>query len=126
MKKLISHAATVLPVKDVSTSITFYRDVLGFELTFSWGEPVDYAVLNRDEAVRIHLVNRNGPPSTIGNHTAIYIFCHDVDELFKEYERKGANIINDIGNREYHMRDFDLKDPDGHVLSFGKGIDQIS
>lgn len=45
--EIFSHFASILPVKNVSKSIVFYQDKLGIELTFSWNNPVDYAVVKR-------------------------------------------------------------------------------
>lgn len=49
-----THCAPELPVGDVGASITFYAEVLGFEVDYKSGEPPSYAVVVRDE-VYIHL-----------------------------------------------------------------------
>ena len=118
LKKLFSHAATVLPVEDVITSAEFYRDKLGFEITFLWNEPADYAVLKAGESVSVHLTK--GEKSDKGDHTAIYIFVHDVDALYQTYLERGIVIHTPIKDQEYGMRDFDIKDPNGYILGFGK------
>ncbi len=122
-KDLFSHAATIIPVKDVLKSAAFYRDLLGFEVTFSWGEPVDYVVLKGNENLSVHLTKRhkNHPPDS-GNHVVLYIFVHDVDQLYNIYQQREISIHTSIGTREYDMRDFDIKDLDGHIISFGTGV----
>ena len=42
-----SHAATVFPVKNVEQSVAFYSKKLGFTVTFTWEEPMSYAVLKK-------------------------------------------------------------------------------
>ena len=121
---LISHAATILPVLDVMASATYYRDKLGFDITFTWGKPVDYAVLNREEAVSIHFSKRSEDTPVPKKHIAIYVFTHDVDQLYEEFQTKGARISTPIGDREYGMRDFDVEDPDGYLLSFGQNMER--
>ena len=122
-KALFSHAASVLPVTDVLQSAKFYCDKLGFDLTFTWGEPVDYAVLKAGPHINVHLTKRNPdhPLPKAHNHVEVYFFMHDIDAFYESVQEKGAEIHTPIGNREYGMRDFDLKDPDGYLLSFGKG-----
>ena len=117
-----SHASVVFPVKDVEASAHFYRDKLGFDLTFTWEDPISYAVLNRDDAVGIHLVKKEGEFQPSTQHTALFIFVHQVDEVYKEYQAKGVNIIQKIGDRDYGMRDFDIVDPDGFILTIGTGL----
>lgn len=121
-KKLLSHSATIFPVKDIKASSSYYSEQLGFQIMFEWGHPTDYVVLKRDDAVSIHLSKRLDNQKSSDEHVTLYIFTHDVDALHKEFEHKEVNISTPIGNREYGMRDFDVKDPDGHIISFGQGI----
>ena len=108
-------------------SIAFYRDKLGFDLTFSWGEPVTYAVLNREEAVGIHLVKRTeGTHSHLPSQTALFVFVYDVDALYEEYSAMQVSFLTKPQDREYGMRDFDLKDPDGYILTFGTSLERQS
>ena len=121
-KELLPHFAITLAVRDISAAIAFYRDQLGFSLEFEWNDPVDYAVLRRGENVNIHLSKRQDDlrPSEI--HTAMYVFVQEVDELYQEFLQKGVTIKAPVGDREYGMRDFDVVDPEGHILTFGMGI----
>ncbi len=118
-----SHAATIVPVADVAQSAAFYRDKLGFSIEFTWQQPPTYAVLRGGEQVSLHLSqsdqNQQGP----GKGVAVYVFVHDPDQLYAQYKLAGAPITTPIGNRDYHMRDFDVTDPDGNVLCFGCGTD---
>lgn len=120
-QELFSHAATVWPVKDMEASLSFYRDLLGFEVTFTWEEPITYAVLKRGN-ISINLVVRDDMPSDYQPLASLYIFVHDLDALWEEFTSKGAKVINPIGNRDYGMRDFDLEDPSGYKIVIGKGL----
>jgi len=118
-----SHAATVIPVIDVSRSLAFYRDQLGFKVTFSWEDPPSYAVLKAGEHVQIHLSQRpqQAEAAAAGAGTMVYIFVQDIDGLYQAYSQREVAIHTPIGDRDYGMRDFDLLDPDGNIISFGAG-----
>ncbi|MEM7513019.1 MAG: VOC family protein [Bacteroidota bacterium] len=120
-KELFSHAATVLSVKDVEASLAFYRDKLGFEITFTWEEPASYAVLKRGE-VSIHLTSSLNPPVQ-GDHTALYVFVYDIEALYKDYLAREVPIDTHLNTRDYGMKDFDVLDPDGYRICFGQGVD---
>ncbi len=122
MKEHYSHAATILPVRDVQRSLAFYQDKLGFENTFKWGDPVDYAVMKAGN-VSIHLTQSDKDFRPNSQHIAVMIFVSRIDELYKALRSEGVNITSEIGDRDYAMRDFDIADPDGHLLSFGQGIE---
>ena len=122
-KDLFSHAATILPVLDVEKSAAFYRDQLGFTITFTWGDPVDYVVLKGNENLAVHLSKRSANhPSPSDQHVVLYIFVHDVDALYEAFLARKVQVHTPIGDRDYRMRDFDISDPDGHLISFGKGM----
>ena len=122
LRKLYSHAATILPVKDIQASIQFYRDLLDFDLTFTWGAPVDYAILKGGDQITIHLTESTNVEVSNQNHIKIYCFVHDVDALYEAFLARKVQVHTPIGDRDYRMRDFDISDPDGHLISFGKGM----
>ena len=115
-----SHAATVFPVSNMEESITFYTQKLGFKLDFQWGTPVSYVVLNRG-GVSIHLTQKEDAFQASTNHCALYIFVHDIDTLYKEYQEHNVNIKSELGDRDYKMRDFDIITPEGYIITFGNG-----
>jgi len=115
-----SHSAVIFPVSNLENSIEFYTKKLGFEKTFEWGEPMYYAVVKKG-GVGIHLTKRSdgGRPSKY--HRALYIFVNDIDKVNKNCKDQNVRIINDLEDRDYKMRDFDIEDPDGYIITFGKG-----
>ena len=120
--KNFSHAASIFPVDNPLQAAEYYRDVLGFEIRFQWGDPPDYVVVNRDDAVSIHFSKKQDDFAPSTAHVSLMIFVHDIDGLYEEYQKAGANITNPIGDREWGMRDFDIMDPNGFILSFGSQI----
>ena len=115
-----SHSAVIFPVSDLNDSIEFYTGQLGFEKTFEWGDPMYYAVVKRG-GVGIHLTKRSDGIRPSKYHRALYVFVNNVDKAYKEFKDKGVKIVNDIEDRDYKMRDFDIEDPDGFIITFGKG-----
>ncbi|MEO0338027.1 MAG: VOC family protein [Bacteroidota bacterium] len=118
----ISHLAPILPVRDMGKALTFYKK-LGFQEGFLWEEPVTYAVLNNGGNAAVHLSlldpeRRKSPVKSI-----IYLFMHDVDAMYKRCLDEQIDIHVEIADRDYRMRDFEVLDPDGNLLTFGKGLD---
>jgi catechol 2,3-dioxygenase-like lactoylglutathione lyase family enzyme len=112
-------AATVFVVNDIAESLGHYRDVLGFAVTFQYGDPTFYVCLCRDE-VALHLIAAHRTKRLPGNG-AICIFVRDVDAVHAELAARGANIVKPPQDYDYGMRDFDVLDPDGNQLVFGMG-----
>ena len=114
---MLTDAATVLAVRDIVSSVAYYRDALGFDVTFQYGEPTYYACLCRDDVSLHLLVPRQG--KRLPGQGGVAIFVKDVDALHAELAARGATILQPPEDRAYGMRDFDVVDADGNNLTFG-------
>jgi len=112
-------AATVFVVADVAKSTEHYRDVLGFDVTFQYGEPTIYVCLCRDE-VALHVLGASRTNRRAG-HGGICVFVRDVDAVHTELAARGARVVKPPEDYAYGMRDFDVLDLDGNQLTFGMG-----
>lgn len=105
------HANPILRVDDMSRSVTYYVDVLGFSLE-EWSGG-DFAAVSRDGATIYLSEGDQGAPGTW-----VWIGVEDVSALREEYRCTGARISQEPINYPwaFEMRVTDL---DGHVLRFG-------
>jgi catechol 2,3-dioxygenase-like lactoylglutathione lyase family enzyme len=110
-------AATVFVVSDIAKSIAYYRDALGFDVTFEYGQPLFYACLCRDE-VALHLLAADKTEQLPG-HGGLCVFVKDVDAVHAELVERGAKVIKAPQDYAYGMRDFDLVDLDGNRITHG-------
>jgi catechol 2,3-dioxygenase-like lactoylglutathione lyase family enzyme len=115
-------AATVLIVSDIVRSVAYYRDILGFAVTFEYGTPLFYACLCRDE-VALHLLAAHRTGRLPGDG-GICVFVDDVDRIHAELAARGARVLKPPQDYDYGMRDFDVVDPDGNQLTFGMATDK--
>lgn len=104
----------VLPVKDVSKSIEFYKNI-GFRLLFSDAtvQPF-YAGVGRDD-IEIHLQWHDSKEwETNMDRPMLRILSEGLDDLFHEFERqkvfhKNTELKNTAwGTREFGFYDLDL------------------
>lgn len=107
-------AVPILSVKSVPTSIAYYVEKLGFIKEWDWGSPPTFGCVQRDQ-VRIFLCQgAQGSPGTW-----LSIFVHDVDDLYGDYQRRGAIIRQPPTNFPWGVREMNVEDPDGHRLRIG-------
>jgi hypothetical protein len=117
--RLIEATAT-LRAGDVTALAEWYRDKLGFAITMSWGEPAEYARVQRD-AVELgigRLGESFGPSS-------VYAIVSGVDALYAEFVSRGVAMGRAISDAPYRMRDFDLFDPEGNRVCFGEALERV-
>ena len=114
----ISHHATVIPVNDIEASLDFYTKKLGFDITFRWQDPTTYAVLKRDGA-SLHLALQDHPVNVPSN-VSMYLFCYDVEALYREYTDRGVTFHESLNTADYKMKEFIVTDPAGFKIAFGQ------
>jgi predicted enzyme related to lactoylglutathione lyase len=120
-KRLFQDVAPVLPVDDLAEAVDFYRERLGFDDVFTWGEPAYFAIVKRGAGVRIHLSEREDTREKI-QPRSVYVFVADVDAVYREYHSRGLEMFSPPTDYEYGMREFEVRDNSGHFLIFGQGI----
>ena len=110
----------VLAVVDLSVELRYYVERLGFEVTWRWGEPPSRAGVARG-GLELQLVSdgRFAPSCP----SRVYFSVQGVDSLYEECRRRGAEIDEELGDREFGMRDFRVIDLSGNVLGFGETVD---
>lgn len=112
----------ILIVNDPKQARDFYVEKLGFDVSFEWGEPLVYLGVKRDN-VEIHLTASSNARHEAGK-SVISIFTDEVDNLYEYFRQNGVEITVTPADREYGLRDFGVKDPDGNVINFGCDISQ--
>jgi catechol 2,3-dioxygenase-like lactoylglutathione lyase family enzyme len=118
-------------VRDVPRSVSFYVDRLGFELRTAIGvegEDPFFALVGRD-AAQLMVKSTPVPVDPMPNHLRhewvawdAFVYVADPDSLALEYA--DGNVMSaDIRDWEDGLRGFEVQDPDGYVLFFGRPTD---
>ena len=106
-----------LAVSDIPAAIDFYTKQLGFELAFTWGDPPTFAGVNLG---KVQIFLQKGTPDPKG--CSVYFLVGDADMLYEFHRANGVEVTQEIGNREYGIRDYVVRDLNGYCLSFGQHL----
>ena len=118
--------APILLVRDVVAAAAYYAGPLGFAVDRMWGDPPHFCIPRRDgievmlNQVRADDVFR--PNADYNGRFDAYFWVNDADSLYAEYQGSGADIVCAPEDMPYEMREFQVRDPDGHLLAFGHDI----
>jgi uncharacterized glyoxalase superfamily protein PhnB len=89
-----------------------------------WGDPPQFCISKRDELeIMLNQVDSGDvihPNSNYDGRFSVYFTVEEVDALFDELRAKGADIVCEPEDQVYGMREFQVRDPDGHLLAFGQ------
>jgi catechol 2,3-dioxygenase-like lactoylglutathione lyase family enzyme len=125
----ISGIAPLFIVKNVPAALAFYRDRLGFEVTFQGPEPDDlfFGIVRRDAAM---LMFKAVGVEPVPNYTRdvkqgiarwdAYVHVPDPDALAAEFVSRQVKFSEPLQDTGDGLRGFELKDADGYVLFFGR------
>lgn len=148
----LTGTAAMFLVDDVTKTAEWYRDTLGFEIgeyyrqdhgphehdadgnniggfehDVSLGEPF-FVIVNRD-AQRLMLGKTiEAGHGITSNHdfrpysSDAYFWADDIEPLFAHANAAGARFVQEPVTRFYGIREFQVKDYDGRIITFGAAV----
>ncbi len=105
----------VLPSLNISETLSFYRDQLGFGTTVY--ETEDYLILRRD-GMELHFWLTED--RDLCEKTSVYLRGGGIDELYREFTERRVERLSEMAVRPWNMEEFYIHDPHGNLLRFGR------
>ncbi len=116
-------AMPVLQVADVTRSVSFYCGKLGFFSHGTWGDGPDFCIVQRGKvSIALDRSRAEGPVPN-NQYWAAYLYVEDADALCADFRARGVEIVRELEDAPYGLRDFDIRDPDGHIIAFGHDLE---
>ena len=128
----ISGIAPFFVVKNVPEALSFYRDRLGFDITFQGPSEDDifFGIVQRGAAM---IILKDIGVEPVPNYTRdikqgiarwdAYLYVPDPDALAAEFLSRNVEFFTTLKDNEDGddgLRGFELKDADGYILFFGR------
>ena len=134
-KTEISGIAPFFIVKNVPVALSFYRDRLGFDITFQGPSDDDifFGIVRRGAAM---IILKDIGVDPVPNYTRdikqgiarwdAYLQVPDPDALAAEFSLRNVEFfttLKDNDDGDDGLRGFEVKDADGYILFFGRTQD---
>ena len=131
-KTEIAGIAPFFIVKNVPAALRFYRDLLGFDITFQGPSEDDifFGIVQRGAAM---IILKDIGVDPVPNYTRdikkgiarwdAYLYVPDPDALAAEFSSRNVEFFTTIKDNEHGddgLRGFEVKDADGYILFFGR------
>ena len=126
--------APELLVSDLETSLTFWRDVLGFEIAYQRPAPA-FVYLEHPEGHQIMLCRRHGGWETgslerpFGRGVMFQLYFESIEPALAAVSARGWPIYHELrevwrcaGDQETGQREFFLQDPDGYLVMVAQNL----
>jgi catechol 2,3-dioxygenase-like lactoylglutathione lyase family enzyme len=116
-------------VQNVTRALSFYRDRLGFEVTFQGPAPDDvfFGIVRRGGA---QILLKDVGVAPVPNYTRdvekgiarwdAFVEVPNPDALAAEFASRNVEFSEPLKDTDDGLRGFELKDADGYVLFFGR------
>ena len=129
----ISAISPFFIVSHVPSSLSFYRDRLGFEVTFEGPAPDDifFGIVRRGGA---QILLKAIGVAPVPNYTRdvkkgiarwdAFLYVPDPDALEVEFASRNVAFFEPLKDTHDGLRGFEIKDADGYVLFFGRPRDE--
>lgn len=115
----------VFPVSDISATIRWYEEQLGFiGDPFPDSEPYVFAILRRDDVtIMLQRIEGYEKPDLYNSRSGgvwdAYIRVEGVRDLFESVKDE-ATIVQPLRRQPYGNWEFEVRDPNGYLLVFSE------
>jgi hypothetical protein len=131
-KTEISGIAPFFIVRNVPVALAFYRDRLGFDITFQGpsADSIFFGIVQRGAAM---IILKDIGVDPVPNYTRdikqgiarwdAYLHVPDPDALAAEFSSRNVEFftpLKDSADGDDGLRGFEVKDADGYILFFGR------
>ena len=116
MQPIFSHVEPVLAVKNVSETITYWQNVLGFPNKWTWDEPPTFGAVSWQKVHVQFYKDEALAESSKGN--SIWIRLQRIEELYKFHQEKNAEIVAPLESKPWGMSQYTLRDINGYFICF--------
>jgi catechol 2,3-dioxygenase-like lactoylglutathione lyase family enzyme len=124
----ITHTATIVFVRDIATSVAFYRDVLGQAVRSDFGTIVMFEGgltihTGVDLLEKVYKTPGAFADEPMGHDNLdIYFEADDLEAAMASVVGSKAEVIHAIEVQPWGQRVFRFHDPDGHIVEIGDSM----
>ena len=102
---------------DIEETLAYYRDVLGFESTWTWGEPPVFGSATMGGVTIMFNLQPDLAAKVRGHQHGIKV--EDADELYRLHQSRDALVVEEIEDKPWGIREYIVEDLNGYHLRIG-------
>ena len=107
----------ILAVSDVRSTLTYYRDILGFSYVWEWDDPPTHGGAQVDNIhIQFSLSKKFAPT------TAVWLKVFELAELYQRHRANRVEIVDDLADRPWGVTEYVVRDLNGYHLRFTGAI----
>jgi lactoylglutathione lyase len=119
-RRVFRELFAILTTSDIDRALAFYRDLLGFEMTFRFPDSGDPAYVGLQ--LGASQLGIGAGPATRENAErpfALWVYCDDCDAAVEKLRAHGVPIVEEPQDQPWGERVAEVADPDGNRVFVG-------
>ena len=112
----LNHVEPVFAVNDVSQSVAYWHEVLGFPDKWVWGEPPRHGGVSWHGVFIQFSLNPELASRSAGNH--IWIKVRQLDKLYQLHQERNVDIVSKMENKPWGVAEYMIRDINGYYIIF--------
>jgi GNAT superfamily N-acetyltransferase len=113
----VLHVEPVLAVTDIIATLNYWRDVLGFENTWSFGNPPNHGGVSWKGSAFIQF-GLNPELALTGRGHSLWIRARNLGKLYKIHQDNGAAIVSMLEDKPWGFAEYTVEDINGYFIHF--------
>jgi len=109
-------STAILASSDIEATLAYYKDVLGFESTWKYGDPPVFGSVSKGGVTITFNLQPELAAKVRGHQHGVRV--DDIDELYRFHKSKGAQIVEEIEDKPWGIREYIVEDLNGYHLRF--------
>lgn len=109
-------STAIFASSDIEATLAYYKDVLGFESTWTWGEPPTFGSATMGGVVIMFNLQPELAAKIRGHQH--WVKVDEVDALYRSHRSRDAHIVSEIEDKPWGAREYIVEDLNGYHLRF--------
>lgn len=120
LQPVLSHAEPVVAVQDVSATIKYWQNVLGFPAQWTWGDPPTHGGVSW-HGVFVQF-SQNPALAAVSKGHSIWIRVKHIKALYQFHQKNKADIVAPLENQPWGMAQYSVREINGYFLHFAAPV----
>lgn len=113
---MVISSTAILATGDVAATIEHYKQVLGFETSWTYDDPPTFGAASMGGVTLMFSLQPELAAKVAGHQH--WIKVDEVDQLYALHQSLGAKIVSPIEDQPWGAREYVVEDPNGYQLRF--------
>ena len=110
-------STAIFAASDIEATLAYYKDVLGFESTWTWGDPPVFGSASMGGVTLTFELRPELAAKVHGHPHGVRVA--DADELYRLHNSRGAHVVSKIEDKPWGIREYIVEDLNGYHLRIG-------